>query len=189
MSTGEGVSSLWEKEDWWAVWVGFGILIFAVLMAGFEYGDDHPFKPLRAKNTLELCRRYGMLYETEILRPEPTPAEPDLLLLAHHPGYLENLERVSRGEYDIAMLAQGKFPDCQEYTPTINTRIPHAALAIFHDRSESAPAKARSSIAASPTVTGANPLKMMPASVPTIGTGSVSAVSAPLNTHTAINPP
>ncbi len=42
MSTGERISSLWKKEDWWAVWIGFGILAFAVAMAGLEYGIKAP---------------------------------------------------------------------------------------------------------------------------------------------------
>ncbi|MHC4419754.1 MAG: hypothetical protein ACYS1E_04085, partial [Planctomycetota bacterium] len=42
MSSGEGISSLWKKEDWWAVWIGFGILIFAVAMAGLGEGIKAP---------------------------------------------------------------------------------------------------------------------------------------------------
>ena len=38
MSAGEGLSSLWKKEDWWAVWVGFGILTFAVVAAALDLG-------------------------------------------------------------------------------------------------------------------------------------------------------
>ena len=42
MGTSERISSLWKTEDWWAVWVGFGILTFAVVMAGLEYGVKAP---------------------------------------------------------------------------------------------------------------------------------------------------
>lgn len=42
MSGGEGFSSLWKKEDWWAVWLGFGILAFAVAAAGLGYGIKTP---------------------------------------------------------------------------------------------------------------------------------------------------
>ena len=41
-TTEEGISSLWKNEDWWAVWIGFGILIFAVAMADLEYGVKAP---------------------------------------------------------------------------------------------------------------------------------------------------
>jgi uncharacterized integral membrane protein (TIGR00698 family) len=40
--TGQGMSSLWKTEDWWAVWIGFGVLAFAVVMAGFETGVKTP---------------------------------------------------------------------------------------------------------------------------------------------------
>lgn len=42
MSTGDGISSLWKKEDWWAVWVGFAILVFAIVMAALDSGVKAP---------------------------------------------------------------------------------------------------------------------------------------------------
>jgi len=42
MSAGGSFSSLWKHEDWWAVWLGFGILAFAVAAAGFGYGIKTP---------------------------------------------------------------------------------------------------------------------------------------------------
>ncbi len=42
MSAGLGFSSLWKKEDWWAVWLGFGILAFAVVAAAFDMGFKAP---------------------------------------------------------------------------------------------------------------------------------------------------
>ncbi len=42
MSADEGISSLWKKEDWWAVWIGFAILTSAVVLAGLEYGVKAP---------------------------------------------------------------------------------------------------------------------------------------------------
>ncbi len=42
MSTAERWSSLWKKEDWWAVWLGFGILAFAVAAAAFGWGTKAP---------------------------------------------------------------------------------------------------------------------------------------------------
>jgi uncharacterized integral membrane protein (TIGR00698 family) len=42
MSAGEGFSSLWKKEDWWAVWLGFAILAFAVFAAGLDLGIKTP---------------------------------------------------------------------------------------------------------------------------------------------------
>ncbi len=42
MSNGEGVSSLWKNEDWWAVWVGFAIVIVAVASALMNLGIKAP---------------------------------------------------------------------------------------------------------------------------------------------------
>ena len=42
MSEREGVSALWKMEDWWAVWVGFAILIFGVASAGLAWGVKAP---------------------------------------------------------------------------------------------------------------------------------------------------
>ncbi len=42
MSAGERFSTLWKTEDWWAVWVGFAILLFAVAAAGFDLGIKAP---------------------------------------------------------------------------------------------------------------------------------------------------
>jgi hypothetical protein len=30
MSSGNGISALWKKEDWWAVWLGLGIIACAL---------------------------------------------------------------------------------------------------------------------------------------------------------------
>jgi uncharacterized integral membrane protein (TIGR00698 family) len=42
MSAGNRFSALWKTEDWWAVWVGFVILTFAVVVAGIGYGIKAP---------------------------------------------------------------------------------------------------------------------------------------------------
>ena len=42
MSEREGISALWKKEDWWAVWVGFAILAFAVVAAALDLGVKAP---------------------------------------------------------------------------------------------------------------------------------------------------
>ena len=42
MSAGKGISSLLKHEDWWAVWLGFAVLAFAVAAAGLGYGIKAP---------------------------------------------------------------------------------------------------------------------------------------------------
>ena len=39
-NTGSGWRDLWHKEDWWAVWLGLGLVIVASV-AGFERVRDH----------------------------------------------------------------------------------------------------------------------------------------------------
>jgi acetoin utilization protein AcuC len=82
-------------------------LVYADELARFEYGDDHPFKPMRARNTLELCHRYGLLGGPGVLEIEPPPAMPDVPALFHESEYLDVLRRSSEGQYDLAMLARG----------------------------------------------------------------------------------
>jgi uncharacterized integral membrane protein (TIGR00698 family) len=42
MSDREGLAALWRNEDWWAVWLGFAILLLAVVLAGLGYGIKTP---------------------------------------------------------------------------------------------------------------------------------------------------
>ncbi len=87
--------------------------IFSDTLAKFEYGDDHPFKPLRARNTMELCNRHGLLYSVGVIRPEPAPAARGDLELFHNPQYLDLLKRAGEGDHDLALLAAGiGSPDC-----------------------------------------------------------------------------
>lgn len=87
--------------------------IYSDQLSKFEYGDDHPFKPIRARNTLELCNRHGLLHAIGVIRPEPKPVDPSVLALFHDPDYLRQLERANRGEHDLEMLAAGiGTPDC-----------------------------------------------------------------------------
>jgi len=53
MSTAERWSSLWKKEDWWAVWLGFGILAFAVAAAALGYSIKAPKIERWADNPLD----------------------------------------------------------------------------------------------------------------------------------------
>ncbi|HID23061.1 MAG TPA: hypothetical protein EYP14_11760, partial [Planctomycetaceae bacterium] len=42
MNTRDGLSALWKKEDWWAVWIGLAILTFAIGAATLESGVKVP---------------------------------------------------------------------------------------------------------------------------------------------------
>ncbi len=81
--------------------------IYSESLASFDYGDDHPFKPMRARNTMELCNRHGLLYAIGVIRPEPRRATRDELELFHDPAYLDILARANLGSHDLAMLEAG----------------------------------------------------------------------------------
>ncbi|NMC71240.1 MAG: acetoin utilization protein AcuC [Myxococcales bacterium] len=82
-------------------------LIHTDELARFDYGDDHPFKPLRARTTIELCARYGLLDGPGVVRIAPQAAEPAYLERFHDPAYLAVLRRASGGVHDVAALARG----------------------------------------------------------------------------------
>ena len=86
-------------------------LVYADELARFEYGDQHPFKPMRARNTVELCRRYGLLGSADEIQVEPAPADPALLERFHEAEYLDVLRRTSDGQYGLAMLGAGLGTD------------------------------------------------------------------------------
>lgn len=87
--------------------------VYSEELASFEYGDDHPFKPIRARNTRELCHRYGLLHGPHIVRPQPQPADLALIRAFHGATYLEILAQMSAGEARVApkLLAHGLGTD------------------------------------------------------------------------------
>ncbi len=88
-------------------------LIYSEVLAKFDYGDDHPFKPVRARNTMEMCNRHGLLYGLDVTRPEPFSADLKDLELFHTKKYIDTLQRANSCEHDIEMLAAGiGTPDC-----------------------------------------------------------------------------
>ncbi len=76
-------------------------------MARFEFGPEHPFKPERAKVTMDLCNRYGVLNYPWMNIEEPRAADPALLQLFHEPEYIRLLEQASNGEVSLEALARG----------------------------------------------------------------------------------
>jgi acetoin utilization protein AcuC len=82
-------------------------LIHSDDLSSFEYGDDHPFKPMRARNAMELCVRYGLLSDSDIVRIDPAWTSPEILATFHEQAYLDILDEVDRGEYRLAMLERG----------------------------------------------------------------------------------
>ena len=82
------------------------VLLFSDELARFDYGDHHPFKPMRARNTLELCERYGLL-GGEARLEVPGVATREALARFHEDGYLDVLAQVSAGGFELSALERG----------------------------------------------------------------------------------
>jgi acetoin utilization protein AcuC len=80
--------------------------IYSDELANFEYSPTHPFKPIRAKLTLDLCRRYDLIERPWIRLVKPHPLDFDTMAEFHDPAYLKMLKDV-----DSATLASELWPD------------------------------------------------------------------------------
>ena len=65
------------------------VFIYSDEMAQFEYSPTHPFKPMRARLTVDLCRRYGLLEHPWIRIVKPEPLGYETLADFHDPAYLK----------------------------------------------------------------------------------------------------
>ncbi|HOJ29959.1 MAG TPA: acetoin utilization protein AcuC [Spirochaetota bacterium] len=81
------------------------ILFYSEDLAQVEYSPTHPFKPMRAKQMMDLLNRYGLLEDTQIL--EHPFLEEELLYLFHTPDYIQALKTCEHGEFDINLLTYG----------------------------------------------------------------------------------
>ncbi len=90
-----------ERSDHFA-----SAFIYSEEFSRFEYSSSHPFKPIRAKLTLDLCRRYGLMDRPwiQILPPQPT----DFQTLAefHDATYLRVLQAIDSDD-----VARELWPD------------------------------------------------------------------------------
>ncbi len=73
-------------------------------LAGIEYGQNHPFKPWRAKLLVELLNRFYLIFEDNQKIVEPKPIEEELLYLFHEKQYLDVLKKADAGEFSMEML-------------------------------------------------------------------------------------
>ena len=80
--------------------------IYSEELANFEYSPTHPFKPVRAKLTLDLCRRYDLIERPWIWLVAPKPLTVETMAEFHDPAYLKMLK-----DLDSATLASELWPD------------------------------------------------------------------------------
>jgi len=83
------------------------IFYYSPELAEFSFSPDHPFKPERARKTIELCNRYGVLHHSHMSVKEPPAIGEQQLLLGHSQPYLNMLRRVSGGEITEEMFRFG----------------------------------------------------------------------------------
>lgn len=91
--------------------------IYSDELANFEYSSTHPFKPIRAKLTLDLCSRYNLIERPWIRLVKPKPLSFEILAEFHDEAYLKTLQAV-----DPAATANELFSDV--------THNPRGGLAI-----------------------------------------------------------
>jgi acetoin utilization protein AcuC len=82
------------------------VFIYSEELSNYEYSTAHPFKPIRAKLTLDLCRRYDVIERPwiRIVKPEALPFE--AMATFHDESYLQALREVDSGS-----LTQELWPD------------------------------------------------------------------------------
>jgi acetoin utilization protein AcuC len=83
------------------------ILIYSDKLASFEYSDNHPFKPGRAKQMMDLLNRYSLIFEENQDIIEPEPIDEELLCLFHDKEYIDLLRKCEKGEFDLEMYGAG----------------------------------------------------------------------------------
>ena len=71
--------------------------IYSDAVAQLEYAANHPFKPIRAKLTLDLCRRYGLIGHPWMRILEPKPLDFASLAEFHDIEYLNVLKEANKG--------------------------------------------------------------------------------------------
>ena len=78
----------WRSENFASVF------IYSDELANYEYSSTHPFKPIRAKLTLDLCRRYGLIERPWIRLLKPQPLGFEDLAEFHDATYLKTLQAI-----------------------------------------------------------------------------------------------
>jgi acetoin utilization protein AcuC len=82
------------------------VFIYSDELANFEYSPTHPFRPVRARLTLDLCRRYDLIERPWIQTLKPAALEFENLAEFHDLAYLKMLK-----DLDSASVATELWPD------------------------------------------------------------------------------
>jgi acetoin utilization protein AcuC len=97
--------------------------IYSPRFADYGYGEEHPLQPERARETVELCHKFGLLDKPWINVFEPQPAPRKKLALFHDWDYLAALEEANDGVFKERMIEFGLgtvdcpiFPGVYDYS-------------------------------------------------------------------------
>ena len=82
------------------------VFVYSDELANFEYSPTHPFRPVRARLTLDLCRRYDLIERPWIQTLKPAALEFENLAEFHDLAYLKMLK-----DLDSASVATELWPD------------------------------------------------------------------------------
>ncbi len=83
------------------------VLIYSEGLASTEYSPTHPFKPVRARQMLDLLHRHSLIFEKN-QRIEPAiPLTDEEITSFHDPEYIRMLRICDRGEFDVRYLHYG----------------------------------------------------------------------------------
>ena len=85
--------------------------VYSERFADFEYGEGHPFRPVRAREAYRLCQRQGFLKEPWMSVVEPALIAEERLVESHDPGFLAALKRAGAGELDQSLVRYGLGTD------------------------------------------------------------------------------
>jgi acetoin utilization protein AcuC len=69
-------------------------------LVAYDFGPQHPLKPIRVKLTVELARAYGLLDLANVDVVKPRSATREELQLVHTPAYVDAVERISKTATD-----------------------------------------------------------------------------------------
>lgn len=87
------------------------VLIYSDKLASFDFGPAHPFKPVRAKQMMELLSRYSLVHDRNRQIVAPEPLHEELLYLFHTREYIDLLQKSEQGSFTIDMLNAGLGTD------------------------------------------------------------------------------
>src|SRR5687767_8573025 len=82
-----------------------GIFFYDEALLEYDLGPQHPLKPIRLQRTVELLKKYGILDQVTVEKPNPAKAED--LLTCHSLEYVEAVNALSAGAPDVAYYRFG----------------------------------------------------------------------------------